>query len=198
MATQNAINTGLPIEVANGGTSTTTLTDHGVLVGSGTSAITALTVGADGYVLLGATGADPAFAALTSTGGTVSFTPGANTLNLESTASGGLTWNEVTGTTQAMDVDNGYICNNGSQVVCTLPDTAALGSVIRIAGKGAGGWKIAQNAGETIYWDASTATTTGITGYLESTDKYDAVELVCMTADTSWVVVSSKGNITIA
>lgn len=59
-------------------------TDHGVQVGNATGSLTSLAVGTDGQVLLGATGADPAFATLTSTGGTISFTAGANTLNLES------------------------------------------------------------------------------------------------------------------
>lgn len=49
--------------VAGGGTGATTLTDHGVLVGSGTSPIDALSVGATGTVLAGVTGADPAFSA---------------------------------------------------------------------------------------------------------------------------------------
>ena len=71
------------LPVASGGTGAVTLTDHSVLLGSGTAAITAATVGTDGQVLLGATAADAAFATLTSTGSTVTFTPGANTLNLE-------------------------------------------------------------------------------------------------------------------
>jgi hypothetical protein len=49
------------VDVAHGGTGATTLTDHGVLVGSGTDAVTALAVGTDHQVLKGATGADPAF-----------------------------------------------------------------------------------------------------------------------------------------
>ena len=49
--------------VAGGGTGATTLTDHGVLVGSGTSAVDALSVGATGTVLGGVTGADPSFTA---------------------------------------------------------------------------------------------------------------------------------------
>jgi len=109
----------------------------------------------------------------------------------------GFTWNEETGTSATMSVDNGYIANNVSLVTLTLPTTAAVGSVVRVAGKGAGGWRIAQNAGETIYWDSNTATTTGATGSLDSSDQYDAVELVCITANTDWVVLSSKGNITI-
>ena len=58
----------------------------------------------------------------------------------------GITWTEVTGTSQAAAVDNGYICNNASLVTVTLPPTCAVGKLISIAGKGAGLWKIAQNA----------------------------------------------------
>ena len=52
------------LTVALGGTGRATLTNHGVLVGAGTSAITQLAVGSTNQVLLGSTGADPAFGAL--------------------------------------------------------------------------------------------------------------------------------------
>ena len=52
------------LPVNRGGTGATTLTNGGVLVGSGTSAITALAVGTNGQILVGATGADPAFRTL--------------------------------------------------------------------------------------------------------------------------------------
>jgi len=55
---------GSTITVPYGGTGATTLTDHGVLVGSGDGAVTALTPGTDGQVLLGISGADPIFRAL--------------------------------------------------------------------------------------------------------------------------------------
>lgn len=60
-----------------------TYTAHGVLVGEGTSSIVATTPGTNGQVLLGSTGANPAFGTLTSTGGTVTFTAGAGSLNLD-------------------------------------------------------------------------------------------------------------------
>ncbi len=69
--------------VANGGTGRATLTNHGVLVGAATTAITQLGVGTNGQVLIGATSADPAFATLTSTGSSITYTTGANTLNLD-------------------------------------------------------------------------------------------------------------------
>lgn len=75
-----------PQPVITGGTGQITLTNHGVLVGAGTTGITQLAVGTNGQVLIGATTADPAFATLTSTGGTITYTTGANTLNLDGTA----------------------------------------------------------------------------------------------------------------
>ena len=59
-------------------------TDHAVQVGNATGSLASLGVGTDGQVLVAATGANPAFATLTSSGSTITFTPGANTLNLES------------------------------------------------------------------------------------------------------------------
>lgn len=74
------------LAVADGGTGASSLTDHGVLVGSGTAAITALTVGTNGQVLVGSTGADPTFATLTSSDSTITYTTGAGTLGLQATA----------------------------------------------------------------------------------------------------------------
>jgi hypothetical protein len=64
-------------------------TDHAVAIGNTDSlAIQWSNVGTDGQVLIAATGADPAFATVTSTGGTIAITGGANTLNLEAVGSG--------------------------------------------------------------------------------------------------------------
>jgi hypothetical protein len=61
-----------------------TQTDHGFIVGSGTTtALTALTVGTNGQVLIGSTGADPVFATITSTGSTLTFTTSAGGLNVD-------------------------------------------------------------------------------------------------------------------
>lgn len=111
------------------------------------------------------------------------------------TVLGGISWAEVTGTTQSAAVDTGYICNNASLVTVTLPDSAAVGKIVAIVGKGAGGWKLAQNASENIRFGTA-VTTTGTGGYLASSNQYDAVEVICTVADTTWTVRSSQGNIT--
>jgi hypothetical protein len=60
------------VVVAGGGTGATTLTSHGLLVGAGTSAISALSVGSTGTLLNGVTGGNPTFA--NSTTGSYTFT----------------------------------------------------------------------------------------------------------------------------
>lgn len=106
----------------------------------------------------------------------------------------GMTWTEVTGTSQAASGDNGYIANNGALVTITLPATSAVGEIIRITGKGTGGWRLAQNAGQTIYFVGGN-TTTGAGGRLDSTDDRDSVEIICVTADTDWNILSMHGAI---
>ena len=69
--------------VANGGTGATTLTDGGVLLGSGTGAITALGQATNGQLVIGSSGADPVLATLASSGGTVTITNSAGGINLE-------------------------------------------------------------------------------------------------------------------
>lgn len=164
--------------IGSGGTNATTMaTAYGVNYFDGTRIVTTA-VGTAGQVLTSnGAGVAPTFQAA---GGGSSFT-----------------WTVVAGTSQAMAVNNGYISNNAGLVTCTLPATAAVGDVVRVTGKGAGGWLIAQNAGQTIYF-GDLASTTGVTGSLASTLTRDTVELVCVTTNNDWNVISSIGNITVA
>lgn len=114
----------------------------------------------------------------------------------EISTGGGTTWSVITDSATAA-VNNGYIANKGTLLTLTLPDTAAAGSVIRIAGMNAGLWKIAQNASEIIHF-GNLDTTTGATGYISSTHARDSVELVCVVANVEWQILSSQGNITVA
>ena len=108
----------------------------------------------------------------------------------------GLSWVEVTSTTQTAAVGTGYITNSVGIVTVTLPATAAVGKSVRIAGKGSGGWRVAQNAGQVIRF-GNMSTTSGISGRLDSTNRYDTLELICITANTEWIVTSSVGNISV-
>jgi len=55
---------GTPVAVPFGGTGSTSFTDHGLIIGSGIGALSSLTPGTDGQVLLGISGDDPVFRSL--------------------------------------------------------------------------------------------------------------------------------------
>lgn len=188
--------------VGNGGTGASSLNLNGILIGNGTSPITSAASGTNGQVLIGATGTAPAFSTLALTGG-LTQTQGANSLTLSappititgtgvtitgspvslggtvtlSVTGGGITWVNVTGTTQTIAINTGYIANNAAQVVFTLPATANIGDTFYITGNGSAGtagWQLKQNAGQQIFF-GSTSTTTGIGGSLTSTNQLDSI-----------------------
>lgn len=154
--------------------------------------------GSNGQVLVGG-GTGPVWANITSTDTSVTITNGANTIDLSVAPSSSFTWNVETGASVNMAVNNGYIANRSAATLAALlPATAAVGDVVRVTGiDNATGWRITQNAGQTIHLGTS-ATTTGVAGYLESTAIRDSVELVCVIANTTWNALSIVGNITVA
>jgi hypothetical protein len=68
-----------------------------------------------------------------------------------------LAWQNVTGTNQQAQPNTGYLANNAAQVTITLPASPSVGSIVRVSGAGAGGWLIAQNAGQSIQTGVVTA-----------------------------------------
>lgn len=71
-----------PLAVSEGGTGIATLTDHGILLGSGTGAITPLGVATHGQIPIGSTGADPVLAAITGTANQVNISNAAGSITL--------------------------------------------------------------------------------------------------------------------
>ena len=146
----------------------------------------------NGQLLIGSTGATPVLATLTGAGGiSIINTAGAITV---SGSGSGYGWTEVTGTTQAMAVNNGYIANNAALVTLTLPATAAVGDTFIIQGKGAGLFRIAQNASQTINFGSS-PTTTGVGGSITATNRYDSLEIICITANNDFAVLTGAQGI---
>ena len=145
MATINSWGSQIPAEVAKGGTGLATITDHGVMVGSGTGAVSPLTVGTNGQVLLGSTAADPVFHTLTSSDSSITFTAGAGTLSLQAVSSGGTTLKNETGTTYTLiltDASKFITFTNADAIAVTVPTNASvafpIGTIISFQQGGAG------------------------------------------------------------
>lgn len=196
MATTNAINansTGLVKYDGSGTFSATTVTNHNVLIGSTSNAITSLALN-NGQLAIGSTGADPSAATLTAGTG-ISISNGAGSITINGVGSG-LTWSVITGASQAMSVNNGYIANRAGTVAFTLPTTSAVGDMLAVTGiNTATGWSIGYTTNQQIFFGTSSATIT--TGTLASVNIRDTVYLVCVVANLTWNVVNSIGNITV-
>ena len=82
-------------------------------------------------------------------GNNIFLTTNGNTITVL-TAPGLLSWIPSASTAETAAVNKGYLMTNNALVTVTLPATSALADIIRVSGSGAGGWKIAQNAGQSI------------------------------------------------
>jgi len=139
------------------------------------------------------------YTAATITAGTgITVGNGAGSITISVTGSGN--WvNQTTGTV-TMGSNTGYTVNNGASLVTlTLPTTANQGDFVEINGSSAGGWSIAQAAGQQIFM-GNQSTTLGATGSLSSTNLHDCVRLrsTAASGSTTWVVVSAIGSLTVA
>lgn len=142
-----------------------------IILGPNTLPVTALT---DGELLIGSTG-NPLAAATLTAGSGVNITNGPGSIQI-STSGSSMSWVNVTGTSQAGAANTGYIIANSSQTTVTLPQTnPALGSVISIAGFGAGGWVLVPYpaSGQTIQIGSATASTS-----VTSSNQYDSLTVV--------------------
>lgn len=110
-----------------------------------------------------------------------------------SAIAGSFIWSTVKDATQALAVENGYVGNLASAITYTLPATANVGDTIQITNIGAGLPVIAQNAGQSINFTAS-STTVGVDGSLTSVNQFGSLELICVVQDTTFNVVDSIGS----
>ena len=129
------------LDVANGGTGAATLTDHGVLLGNATGAVTATAELSSGQLLIGNTGNVPTLATLTAGSG-ISVTNAAGSITVSSTST---TLNNQTGTAYTLvltDAGKHITLTNAAAITVTIPTNAAvafpIGTVISFSQGGAG------------------------------------------------------------
>lgn len=187
----------VPVLVSSGGTGVTSLTANAPVL-SGATSTTALTTLplTNGQLIIGSTGAIPVASTLTAGTG-ISITNGAGSITLANVAQPGIVWSVIIAGSGTLTANNGYIANNAGTISFSLPATATIGDTYRVTGiNNATGWKITQNAGQTIHFGTAT-TTTGVLGSLESSATRDSVEIVCVATNNTFNVISSIGNITV-
>lgn len=177
------------LSVAQGGTGRQTLTTHGVLVGEGTAAINQLAVGTTGQVLVGATGADPAFGssvgALTFSGAiTPSSTAGIVGTATNDNANAGSVGEYLSNTTTGTSVTT-LTAFNATSVSLTAGDWDVTGV---IKWNPAGSTVIAQTAAGI----STTSATFGATGTVASTP------VVSNSPGGSYVLVAPVARISLA
>lgn len=98
-------------------------TNHAVQVGNAGGTLTSLAVGTNGQVLVGSTGTDPIFATLGSSGGSITYTTGAGTLNLDLTSPVSIAHGGTNAT--SMTTTDGVVYYDGTRLVTTAVGTAA-------------------------------------------------------------------------
>lgn len=118
-------------------------------------------------------------------------------------AGSGITWINVTGTSVQAVSNTGYLANNDTaQVTITLPSAPALGDIIKVTGAGAGGWKIAQNVGQSIvlpptlapFWTPHDPTGTGMGSMWNSVaSSSDGAKLIAAASSGSVYTSSDAG-----
>lgn len=136
----------------------------------------------------------PASNILNVVGGQANYVTGSsNTLTV-----GWFKWNTVSGTTQQIAIKNAYVTQNAGLTTYTLPTTAAIGDsfLITTDSTAVGGYRIAQNAGQSIIMSAD-QTTIGVAGRIDVTN-FNTIIVTCVNANTVFIVdcASNRANIT--
>ena len=121
----NSLSLDVALPVESGGTGASTLTDGGVLLGSGTGAVTALGQATNGQLVIGSTGADPVLSTLTQ-GANITITNTAGGIEI---AASGLTVGTVT-EVDASGTVNGITLTTSPAGGITETGTVILGGTL--------------------------------------------------------------------
>ncbi len=174
------------LPVANGGTGATSLTDGGVLLGSGTGAITATGVLANGQLLIGDGTSDPTVATLTE-GSNITITEGAGSITIASTdtnttysAGDGL---DLSGTTFSTDLkSNGGLVIESTELAVDLGASSITGTLDETDG---GTGLTSYTTGDVIYASSSNTLAKLAIGSSGQVLKVSSGGIVEWAADTS-------------
>lgn len=103
---------------------------------------------------------------------------------------------QKTNTNLQMQPNNMYAIVDPSGIVqMALPTNAVPGNFVLITNITGGGMQITQSANQLIFYEGST-TTTGSTGYFQSTELGASICLIAFENTSAWYVVFQQGNFT--
>ncbi len=105
----------------------------------------------------------------------------------------GINWVDVTGTSVQAVPNTGYSADSAGQVTITLPASPAKDDVIQVSGIGAGGWAIAQAAGQAIIMEGNVGIS-GANAAVISGTQYAAIELQYI-GGGAFTVLNHTGNV---
>lgn len=109
----------------------------------------------------------------------------------------GNSWVIQTTTPVNTTINTGYTSSGGSSTILFyLPTVAPVGSFVEITGEGTGLYSIGQAAGQQIHFGTA-STSIGVSGEVDSVDRYSNIKLRCIVEGTTWTVVSFVGNFVI-
>ena len=111
---------------------------------------------------------------------------------INSGITGGLQWVQIQ-SSQSAQAGFGYFVNANSLCSIALPASSTVGSRFIVRREGSANWRITQGVGQQIL-AGDLATTTGVTGRVESLELGCTIELVCKVANQVWTVINSYGN----
>ena len=178
---------GTDVGVAYGGTGVSTLTDGGILLGSGTGAITALGVAANGQIPIGDGSGDPVLATLSGTSNEVDITNGSGSITVGLPSSVTVTTALTISGTGASSLDVGGGINAGT------------GNVALVGTDG----KLSGPLSSTIIDDLSGANLTTLNAAALSSNTVPTARLGSGTAssgtylrgDSSWAAIAGGGKV---
>ena len=178
---------GTDVPVADGGTGVSTLTDGGILLGSGTGAITALGVAANGQIPIGDGSGDPVLATLSGTSNEVDITNGSGSITVGLPSSVTVTTALTISGTGASSLDVGGGINAGT------------GNVALVGTDG----KLSGPLSSTIIDDLSGANLTTLNAAALSSNTVPTARLGSGTAssgtylrgDSSWAAIAAGGKV---
>lgn len=175
--------------VSNGGTGRATLTNHGLLVGAGTAAITQLANATNGQLPIGSTGADPVLATIAAGTG-ITVTNGAGSITIAANGAGFPYTDESTSFSAVSN--NGYFVTGTA--TATMPASPSQGDRITFILDTTNVLTVTANTGQVLRIGSTVSASAGTAA---SNARGDSVTFIYRSSDTAWIAMSVIGTWTV-